>query len=1035
MEIRILTPVPQILVENRPVDVGSPKARLVLAVLAESAGRIVSVRALAEHVWGEHPPDSVRPGLHSHISRLRARLRAAGVEVDIVSQGRGYVLEVEPDSVDWHQARKWSNQARKCSRVGRHEEAAELLERALALWRGDPLAALEGPWAEATRRLMVSDRTRLLAQWAQARLETGEHDEVLDRLDDQPAEEQIVYLRMRALSAAGRGTEAIDCYTELRERRRREEGVEPNRATQRLFQELIEAGEEHRVARPVPRERGRVRKVTGGRDTLRADVPHFVGRRKELDLLLARAEVPCETTIVQVISGMAGVGKTTLAVHAATVLRDSFDVRLQLELRGISTQQALFSLLLMLGVPGEQIPSEPEARLALWRERLQERRVLLVLDDAKRGQVGPLIPGTPGSVLLVTSRQILPDLESAQRVRLRSLGQQEAVRMFATFTGHDPDSDGMGRAVVHMRNLPIALRVGAGYLHRHPSWSPAYLADQLAHSGRGVSRTLIRDVAVVFALSYDDLSHQAQRTFLCLGLHPTATVSDHAVAAAVGDWDEMETSIDELLDNHLVEEISPGRYRVHDSLRDFATMRAAEVLSEAERSAIAERILDYYLAALEGADRVALPARHRLERVGPLSTALPLFLGPRDANEWFTDVYPTIEVVLEYARRHGFVEHTARIPLAMAGLLDIGGPWDGAERYLMRAVDAWQEIDESHGLAHALYELGSVRRRLASLESANDLLESAVAFWEREGDDPGVAYARIQLGSVRYAEGDHAGALWFHRAALTAFRAAGDRWGEAQALNHMGRIHHENGDQDTAWSHFMGSVSLSGVSGDRYLEASALKGAAQVSFERGRHREARQMCLRALEIFEELGNRFQAAKTNQNLGIIAHYRLRYEQAHAYFLTSREKFLSMGAAPDVLNNDCGLARTLLALGRVKEAEELLESTLHRVRTVGAVDLAPQVLNLLGDVYAARRRPALARMQYRAARTKAREVSSVLDEGLAWNRLGDLCRSEGDMVAAQADWRRSVELLQSIKSHHLHAILLKLESSMDSGLSGT
>ncbi|MEU3017059.1 BTAD domain-containing putative transcriptional regulator [Nocardiopsis sp. NPDC007018] len=1036
MDLRILTPGPQLLVANRPVETGTPKESLILAILAESAGRIVSASTLIETVWGRRAPASVRGSLHSHVSRVRRRLREAGADAEIASRAHGYQLRIAPEDVDWHRARAWAERARRCAREGARAEAVLLLDRALGLWWGEPLTELDGPWVEATRSRMRADRARMLVLWAQTQLELGAHDEVLSRLEEGSREERFVYLRMRALAATGRTAEGIAEYNALRDRRRDEEGVEPNQETRALFQRLVEGADEP-IRIPPPREGEGNPLWRDGRprthDTLRAGTPLFVGREKEVSLLLERARAGNASTIVQVVSGMGGVGKTTLATHVAHLLRDEFDVRLHIDLRGVTPQQALFSLLLMMGVPGERIPREPEARLALWHDRLMGRRALLVMDDAKRGQVGPLVPGTPGSVVIVTSRQILLDLEGAQRIRLDSPEPEEAVRMFAAFTGLAPETEGMDRAVEQMWNLPIALRVGAGYLQSHTSWTPAYFADQMNDSARGAARTLMRGVSTVFALSFDELSAPAQRTFLCLGLHPTSVVTDYAAAAAVGYWEEMESSIEELLDHHLVEEVSPGRFRVHDSLRDFAALRAREVMSDGERRAVMGRFLDHYLAALDHADRVVQPGRYRLWGPPPFSTSLPRLLEPKQANDWFTSVFPTVEAVLDHARRNGFVEHAARMPLAMAGLLDNAGPWDRAERFLEDAVGAWRDLDSVAGLAHALYELGCVRNNLTDAEAVDDL-EAAIAFWGRAGNDLGVAYARARLGRLRAQESSPVEAMGHYLFSLSEFRRLGDPSGQIRVLTHIGSLHNEAGDFDAARAAYAQALPLCRTLGDRRMEAAALMGAARTSFEPGYHRKARESCEQALDIFRSLGDLFGATQALHNLGMIAYYLDRQEEALEYCLAAREGFRSMGATPAELNNESALCLSLVALGRAGEAERILESALHRLRTLGIASLVPQILNVLGDALVAQGRLSSARMRYQAAREEARATASPLDEGLAWNRLGDLRRLEGDEETARTYWRHAIQLLEPLRTRHLPPIILKLEASTSFGMPG-
>lgn len=1043
MDIQILAPIPRILVANRPVDVGSPKARLILAVLAESIGRVVPVTTLIEHVWGQDPPGAVQASVQAYVSRIRRALKEAGAQAGIVRRGQGYALAAEAGCVDWQRARQLAERARKLVRRGEYDRGAVLLEEALDLWQGEPFTEFGGLWADSLRRSMARTHERILGDWAGARIALGQHDEVLDRLDEHPPNETLAFHHMSALVGAGRNTEAVECYTELREHTLAELGSEPNPRVRNLFQRVLaeEGQEEGRGEAPGPgpgpgagigpvRQGERSVEVV---DTLQADVPDFLGREEELERLLARVREAGGRTVVQTLTGMGGAGKTTLAVRAAHLLRDGFDVRLQTELSGAGADQILFRLLQMLGVPGGSIPAEQEARVAMWRSQTAGRRVLLLLDNAsEQGQVAPVVPGSPGSVVLVTSRRSLAGLHGARQVNLGVLDEEDAAQMFAAFSGREVEATGMDRVVGLTGRLPIALRVASSQLRLRPTWSLDGLADRLERQGRDAVKGAYWEALAVFADSFEELSARAQRTFLYTGLHPTPVIPDHAVAASVGSWDEAEDSVEELLDAHLLEEVSPGRYRMHDLVRKFALQRGTLVMPERERREVERRIFDYYLTTADNADRAARPGRPRTERLIARGTAFQTFDTPREAREWFTDHYLSLEAVIEYAESRGFPEYVARIPLAMARLVESNGPWDRAERLFVGAVGAWRELGDPMGLADGLYELARMRLNLRDPQSAEEGFRDTIDVWARSGGENEIPHARDQLAVIRAGRGDHTGAIAEYKAALGEFQRLRNQRGIAKVYNHMAMSQLDLGQPELADLSYTAARSLYQALGDRQLEATVTINLIELRFAEGRHRDVRVMSERCLRVFQEHGDVSGVARARLIIGLLENYLGRHKQALDSCLAAWRAFWVTGDERSMVSCTAGIGTALLGLGRTDEAQRALEKGLQRARDNEPPLSEAALLRGLGDVRAAQKRYSEARWSYVGSRRAAVRHASALNEGLAYDRLGDLNSAEGDRGQALAHWQQAAAILAPVPSPYLAEVLLKIRIAMDDDL---
>ncbi|HEX3650627.1 MAG TPA: BTAD domain-containing putative transcriptional regulator [Pseudonocardiaceae bacterium] len=564
---RLLGPV-EVGVGNRLVDIGAARQRCVLAVLLLDANRCQSVDQLVERVWGgSRLPERPRKAAQIYVSLLRTAL--AGVDgVAIVRRPDGYLIELDERTVDVHVFHRLAAEARGNDDDDR---AAALFERALGLWRGEPFGELDTPWLADVRDSLVQQRQAAERDLTDVQLRRGRHGLVLAQLSlwaqEHPLDERLAGQLMLALFRSGRQADALDVYRGLRGRLADELGTGPGHALHELHQRILT--DDPSLSLPagsvaIPRQ-------------LPAAPRWFTGRRAELDTLVGHPDTDGGVVVISAIDGMAGVGKTALAVLTAHRLATRYpDGQLFVDLHGHTqgfrprtSADALDRLLRALGLPPERIPDDVEERAALYRQRLAGTRTLIVLDNAvDEAQVRPLLPGEHGCLVLVTSRRRLKGLDDAHALSLDVLPRSDALALVRTVAGRD---DPLLAEITELcGRLPLALRIAAALLRHRPMWSVAQLAGLLRdqHQRVGVLSDGERDLGAVFALSYQSLDDARRRTFRLLGLVPGPDTDAHATAALLGtDPDTATRLLEDLVDHNLLVPHAPGRYRMHDLIR------------------------------------------------------------------------------------------------------------------------------------------------------------------------------------------------------------------------------------------------------------------------------------------------------------------------------------------------------------------------------------------------------------------------------------------------------------------------------------
>jgi DNA-binding SARP family transcriptional activator len=568
----LLGPLVVVREDGARVAIGAAKLRVLLATLLVAANRVVSVDELCARIWEDGAPGVARSTLQSYVMRLRKLLDADEL---IETHPGGYLIRVADDDID-------------LVAFGRLVERGRSRE-ALALWRAEPLADVP---SDGLRQSVVPALTEQLLTATEQCIERelDRPNTVLPELATltarYPLRERFWAQRMRALHAAGQRDEAIACYQELTGILAEELGTSPTESLRELHEAIAT---------------GTVRRRQSTPNSLPADKVDFTGRVRERALLTDADAAP-----VRVIDGMAGIGKTALAVHVAHQLRADYpDAALFIDLHGHSDRRAplaatdaLDSLLRMLGVPTEQIPDALDERAARWRAELAGGKALLVLDNAAdAAQVRPLLPGSPGCLVLITSRRRLAALDGAQPLSLDVLPVQDGRLLLTGMIGErrataDPAAtDELLRRCGH---LPLAIRIVGGRLRARPSWS---VVDMLAQQRRlGELSTGDATMSAAFALSYRDLPEPHQRLFRLLGLHPGPDLDSRLTAALTGlDQTSAEAALEGLVDVHLLESTGPDRYRLHALLRDHARHLVLATEPPARRVAAHHRARDHYL--------------------------------------------------------------------------------------------------------------------------------------------------------------------------------------------------------------------------------------------------------------------------------------------------------------------------------------------------------------------------------------------------------------------------------------------------------
>ncbi|MDH2425484.1 BTAD domain-containing putative transcriptional regulator [Sphaerisporangium sp. TRM90804] len=943
--------------DGRELELGTPLQRSILAMLLLREGRAVTPMEMIDAVWGEDAPPRALGALRTYVSRLRAVLepdRSPRTRPELLtSVGRGYALRLEPNALDLALFEHRVTAAEAERRAGDLAGAAETVRGALALWSGEPLAGAVGPYVENQRGRLVERRIGVVETLMELDLELGRHAAVIPELialtAEHPLRERLRGQLMLAYYRCGRQADALAVFTDTRHALVEELGIDPGRELASLHQRMLAADARlgwEEATGPARADGGRApaapgtagpgpgdhtHEAAGGQAEagkpeeehpappemprpaqLPAAVSDFTGRKQVVNRMrtLLTSATGSDGMPVVAVCGIGGVGKTALAVHVAHSLHEVFpDGQLYADLRGHgdeppAPESVLAAFLRALGTPVDVIPDGLAERAALFRSQLAERRMLVLLDNARHAeQVEHLLPGTAGCAAIITSRAKLADLPSARLLDLEVMEPEEALGLFSAVAG--PERVAVERAaamdvVAICGFLPLAVRIVAARLAARPAWTVASLVPRLADEHRRLDEMRVGHLAVnaTFSLGYGHLEPGQARAFRLLSLPNGPDISLQAAAAVLSmSVIETEDMLESLVDVSLLEAPAPGRYRYHDLLKLFAR-RQAEVSEDPAACALAlRRLLGFYLASAQAAHRLAYEGSVIADHLAVTGAYGRAFVGAEEAVAWLTAEAETLFGAIGQTAESGPTPQTllpaADLLLAMEPLLESGAyvrEFAGRTAVVLAAARA---IGDRASELRCRYVHGRVLFGANQLAAADEQFRAALELAAATGDR--IVTGELQNGRAVVAgrQRRHEDALVLFDSALKAYREIGAAAGEALVASYSARDH----------------LAL------------------------GHPEDAIAAAERGLAIFTELGSGAGMARARYHLGIVLSRVGRLTEAVVHHAECLDFFRAGDQKVWEQRVCCRLAETFIAAERYKDAARHAEQALTLSREMG------------------------------------------------------------------------------------------------------
>ncbi|MFI7232574.1 BTAD domain-containing putative transcriptional regulator [Nonomuraea angiospora] len=863
LRVNVLGPL-EIWQGTTPVALSANRLRTMVALLAMSAGETISVERLAHALWGDYPPFNPRRSVQTYIARLRHELGRQA----IYSLPGGYRLEIEFDHVDALRFRHLLAEAALSRGTGREREC---LQEALALWRGVPFDGVESETLRGPEAARLTElRLTAVERWIDVSLIQGLHGELVAEVQElawhHPLREPLWQRLLVILDRCGRKAEALAMYEQLRHRLAERLGADPSPELQRIHSDLL-AGDAWPSGATVPRQ-------------LPASGADFVGRGealKEIDRLLGEGGRIC------VITGMVGVGKTSLALRWAQEAAPRFpDGQLYADLQGfgpadvpVDPADVLETFLEALGVARHRTPDNEQARAALYRTMLADKRMLVVLDNARDAeQVRPLVPGGADSAVVIISRRRLNSLvvtEGAGLVVLDALTRAEAGELLAGRLGQqrtETEAQATDGLIDLCERLPPALAVAAARMAANPSLLLGAQVAELRRSGAGLGVSTTRDdltgMRIALTHSYRLLSADAAHLFRLLALHPGPDITGPAIAAMAGlGRSRSDRVLDILRDAHLVHEPSPGRFALHELLRMYALEPAETTDGWTVREA-RRRLIQYYAHTAHAAARLLDGAAHLPPPPAAPDAQPQRLTNLAQATDWLRAEHATTRAVLLQAG--DFPAEAVPLAAAMALWCDRQGAWREQIRIQRFALtlatstgDVAAQAAARQSIAAASIELGLPEQARAELDQALEL--------SRAGGDP-VVHGLCLLDEALLAmrqQGPAAGLRHAERC-LDWFRETQRDAHQARTLNLISRCHGELGQYAQALTTGETAMGIAIRTADRTGQAWSSATLGVIRHAMAQHHRAIVWFEHALMLLRDLGHRVWEGEVLRQLG-------------------------------------------------------------------------------------------------------------------------------------------------------------------------
>jgi DNA-binding SARP family transcriptional activator len=1025
LALRLLGPL-ELSIEGVDHDLGGTRHRIVLAMLALNANRVIPVDQLIDAVWDTEPPTTARAQIQICISGLRRVLAAPGSTAHIRTRSPGYLLEIPDSDLDVAEFNSLVASARAHVDAGRLSEGVATLRSALSLWRGSALAGLYS--AVLHRAAAQLEDARLAAVMERVRLDLalGRHEEVVGELlalvKEHPLRERLYEFLMLALYRSGRQAEALEVCRQARTTLMEELGIELGQGVRQLETAILNRAPELDLgptARSTSRQPARSasgQPTSGGSERrsrvprrLPASIADFTGRQAQL-AEIKRALAGDESAArhgmrIVAISGKGGVGKSTLAVRAAHELRELYpDGHLYGDLQAPEGQDRVRGILARflraLGVDGASIPDDVEERADLYRSHMADKRVLVVLDGAtNEDDILPLLPAGSGCAVIATSRIPLSGLPGAYLVDIDVFDADWSLTMLAKIVGAarvEAERDAATELVKLCGGLALAIRIAGARLASRPHWSIDVLVARLRNRKRRLDELSYRGLVLRSNIgqSYRALTPTARRLFRLFALSTTHDFPSWT-AAVLLDIDPLDAYevVEGLIDAQLLDTVQyPGenlRYRFHDLIRVFALERLHAEESEADRTSAVERLLGAWLARASHAHRKEYGGDYTI-----LHGTAPLWSGARelediddmgDQIEWLESERRSLVSAVHLAADHGMSEMCWDLALTSVTLFEVKGHFDDWRETAERALAVTEAAGNRRGHAAMQYSLGAMHLFQVRLDDADRYLSAALATFEEEGDEHGSALVLRHCATVNRMRDRTAEMRANYDAALEKMRAVGDLVGEAHILQSLAKLSIDEEDADTAGG--MLEIAIERFRRVGYLrgEAQALARSAELFLLTNQAEEAHQALNRVLLIVRDIGDRIGEAHALYRLGVVRQ------------------------------------RT----GRLDNAETTLQHALALAEQVGQRMVAAMAHYGLGEIAMSRGQGAAAADHADSADTVFEELRATVWRARTLVLRSDIQRDQGAEDLAASDLNLAFELLASVHSAEARRVRAELE----------
>lgn len=1017
--IRVLGPF-ELSHDGKATPVGGPVVQAIVTALACRPNTKVLPAQLISMVWG-HSGAVSTDTLYHHVTGLRRALAPVGLEV--VGHRPGYRLPVGVGQVDVARFDELVRVARALADTD-PDQAAGRLREALELWRGPH--AIDNITLAGIRRLAAGWEARRLdaeEDLVEIDLRIGRPDQVLDRLHSltaaHPDRPRLVAALARALHATGRTDQARIVLADAEHL--------PGRVAGTAHPAVVQA--QRALSAP-----GRPDPVGWIPFQLPADTVRFTGRAGQLERLLELRPDTAGSTAAAVtaVTGMAGIGKTALVVHAAHHLAGRFpDGVLFTDLRGFAPEaeplppdRVLDHLLRGLGVPGQQIPHDLDARVGLYRSALAGRRVLIVLDNAiDEAQVIPLLPSSPGCRVIVTSRRHLTGLDEAAHVTLPVLDHSEASDLFRAVAGDRTqltDQDTIDRIVALCGRLPLAIRIVGARLRQTTAGTPAQLCAELAAAlGTGSGLDWLSDghraVTTALAVSYQHLATDQQRAICLIGLHPGASIEPHALAAlADSTVDHARQLLDQVHSASLLDQPAYRRYTVHDLVAAYATTLAAD-LPEADRHAALDRLYDHYAATTSQALNLTEPWAADQRPSPPVTTSAHRLSDPEQARDWLgTEIDNLLAAAHHAAGRRA--DHTLHQSATLHRYLRTSERYGDALLLHRHALENARRAGRHHAEQDALVALGIVHRLQARYGPAAECLERALAGAQQTGNPFAAQDALVGLGQIHRLQGRYGSATGCLAQALAGARQTGNRYAEQYALVELGHCHWLQGRYESATDCFEQALIGARHTGNRHAEQYVLIGLGQVRYLLGRYSAAAECFEQALASARRTGNRHGEEEALRGLGQVLYLLGRYEGAADCFEQALASARRTGYHYSEQEALRGLGQVHLAQGRYEPAVECLGRALDTAREIADRNAQFEAHQGLGRAQHAAGSHHDALQHHERALQLATDLDQPADQARAHDGLANTHHALNRPREARHHWQGALDLLAGIGAEH-------------------